>query len=63
MNAVHQYVLMMNAAHRAHFIINVFNIISLYMLQPQLACAFIIEPASFVGEMGFCWVHGSALQM
>ena len=39
MIAMHQYVLMMNAAHRAHFIINAFNIISLHMLQLQLLTA------------------------
>jgi len=36
MSAVHQSVLMMNAAHRAYFISTVINIISLYTLQLQL---------------------------
>jgi hypothetical protein len=66
MNAVHQYVLMMYAAHRAHFISTVLNIISLYTLHLLTAACHMLssfKPASFVGETRFCRVHGSALQM
>ena len=53
MSTVYQDMLMMNATHRAHFTINVINIISLCMLQLRL----LMVPATFLHHRAcqLCW--------